>query len=175
MENYLVKSGLNSIQLSNWNAGLKFHLYYQKDCVRSENVLDCRDRSVEQQKEIREKYLQYMTEILEVNERFSEEQFGHRVPQILYLGTGKLTNDSAEEILKILKDRGYEFVPLEEAISDEGNKIQNPKYPEHKNFLVNNWKIENKYLNQYSPPDNRKPVKNYKVDIKTKDFKIIEK
>lgn len=117
-----------------------------------------------------------MNEMFELNEKYSQEKFGAETPQILSLGTNKLTNDSADELLQMLQDKGYEFIPLEEVISNESYKLQE-KPTKDSDLFYKRWKILKKYLPE-NFPNPKTTVENsnikFKVEVTTKDLRIKE-
>lgn len=168
------KQNIKFISRPMTNEDLFFPFFYERDCVRAENGMSCQDTNAEKQKEVREKYLLYMNEMFELNEKYSQEKFGAETPQILSLGTNKLTNDSADELLQMLQDKGYEFVPLEEVISNESYKLQE-KPTKDSDLFYKRWKILKKYLPE-NFPNPKTTVENSKikfnVEVTTKDLKV---
>lgn len=184
MEDFIAKTGLKRINAPT-RGDFRFHLDYEKDCIISEKKMTCQETSDEKRKETREKYLQYISEILEVENNFSKEKFGIEIPQVLFLPTTNLTNDSATEIFQMLEGKGYEFIKYEEALSNEFYKLQESKYD--RDFNLRRWEILDKYLpNKLIDPERRKELEKLqeelkknknpvKIEITTKDMKIIEK
>jgi peptidoglycan/xylan/chitin deacetylase (PgdA/CDA1 family) len=67
---------------------------------------------------IRNAYLDFTIAATEFAERFSPQLFGHEIPQIFLIHTNDITADSLDEILRRLAARGYQFVSLDEVMSD---------------------------------------------------------
>jgi len=70
-------------------------------------------------KEIRVEYLDYMTKMTEHYEAYSQEMFGRDIAQTLVLTPSRLVTDTADEFFGFLAKRGYKFVSMDEAQSDE--------------------------------------------------------
>lgn len=68
--------------------------------------------------EIQLEFLKYMSEMFDHYEQYSQEMFGGDINQTLVLTPSRLVADSADELFQMLKNRGYEFVSMEEAQSD---------------------------------------------------------
>ena len=68
--------------------------------------------------QLRKIYLSHVTEALTYAEEQSEKVFGRQVRHILRLHVGIATANFVDSLIELLKERGYEFVSLEEALSD---------------------------------------------------------
>lgn len=67
---------------------------------------------------VAEAYVPYMEDVFEFIEGVSAELFGYEIRQVLLLHASGLNADHAHDLLGMLKRRGYEFVPLSEALED---------------------------------------------------------
>jgi peptidoglycan/xylan/chitin deacetylase (PgdA/CDA1 family) len=65
-----------------------------------------------------EAYLAHMREVFAFFEEYSVEVVGREIPQVLLLHANALNADHLGEVQSMLEDRGYEYVSLEEALSD---------------------------------------------------------
>jgi hypothetical protein len=63
-------------------------------------------------------YVNHLTEALEYAEAQSEKVFGRQVKHILRLHMGIATASFIDDLIALLKERGYTFLSLEEALSD---------------------------------------------------------
>ncbi len=70
------------------------------------------------QKSILATYLPYMEAKFDYFERESKALFGREIPQILLIHANSLTADTYPELARMMKARGYRFVPLAEALED---------------------------------------------------------
>ncbi len=67
---------------------------------------------------IRRSYIRYMRERFEWDEAQSRLVFGREIPQVLLLHAGALDADAFDSLAAMIRDRGYEFVTIEQATSD---------------------------------------------------------
>jgi peptidoglycan/xylan/chitin deacetylase (PgdA/CDA1 family) len=72
----------------------------------------------EEMERLREAYLEHLAGSLDYAEEQSKRVFGRQVKHILRLHVGVSTANFIEEVITLLKDRGYEFISLEDAMSD---------------------------------------------------------
>lgn len=72
-------------------------------------------------KQIQQTYLQYMEQIFAFFEMRGKEVVGADFPQILLIHANQLNADSIPALLAMLRGRGYQFIPLEQA-------LQHPAY-----------------------------------------------
>ena len=64
-------------------------------------------------------YPAYMGRVLDFYEGYSQKLFGREIPQVLLITTSRFTAQNFPALLQILRERGYEVVTMEEAMSDE--------------------------------------------------------
>jgi peptidoglycan/xylan/chitin deacetylase (PgdA/CDA1 family) len=70
------------------------------------------------QQQVVKSYLAYTTEVFSFDEKFSRDLIGHEPAQILLLHASQLEGEHIGELLELIRNRGYKFVTLEEALSD---------------------------------------------------------
>lgn len=63
-------------------------------------------------------YLVHMDEVAAHFERVSRDLLGYEVPQVLLLHARELHADRLNELVTLLRKRGYRFVPLDEVLED---------------------------------------------------------
>jgi len=68
-------------------------------------------------------YIPYMEEIFEFFEKRSREVLGYEVRQVLLLHASELNADHFEDLVQMIKKRGYRFIPLEEALKDQAYRL----------------------------------------------------
>jgi beta-lactamase regulating signal transducer with metallopeptidase domain len=184
MENALIKKGMKETENSSLRdlfSSSQFRFIYEQDCTRTEKTLSCKVQSDEKRKEIRGKYIQYLSEKLELTEQYSQEKFGEPTPQILTFPADILTRDTAEDIVQMLKNKGYDFVSFDEVTSDEKFINLNIMSREHTILFKKQWDLQNKYLEKPFPSLTTKEEalkkaeenlkKTFNVEIITKDLK----
>lgn len=69
--------------------------------------------------EIRVDFLKYMSEMFDHYEQYSQEMFGRDINQTMVLTPSRLVADTADELFTMLEKRGYNFVSMKDAQSDE--------------------------------------------------------
>jgi peptidoglycan-N-acetylglucosamine deacetylase len=74
---------------------------------------------------VSEEYLKFVGLACEFVEKTAGELFGHDIKHILLLHSNELNADNFDALLTLLKNRGYEFITLEQALTDPVYK-----YPE---------------------------------------------
>jgi len=70
------------------------------------------------QKQLLDSYLEYNTTVFDYYERFSKELFGYEPRQILLLHGNWLEAEHIGDLVALLRKRGYQFITLEDALSD---------------------------------------------------------
>jgi peptidoglycan/xylan/chitin deacetylase (PgdA/CDA1 family) len=72
----------------------------------------------EMMKRVSEEYIKFARLKFEFCEKVSTELFGHPIKHILLLHANELNADNFDELVKMMTDRGYRFITLEEALKD---------------------------------------------------------
>jgi peptidoglycan-N-acetylglucosamine deacetylase len=72
----------------------------------------------EQMKKVSTEYLKFAGVKFDFCERVSNTLFGHSIKHILLLHANELNADNFDALVKIISDRGYHFVTLDEALTD---------------------------------------------------------
>lgn len=85
-------------------------------------VYDKLTKTTDKQRVVDE-YLAHLRDTVGVYETMSEELFGRQIPQILLIHDSQLNADTLDQTLTTLKDMGYTFITLEEAMTDDAYKI----------------------------------------------------
>jgi len=109
-ENWLNDRGLRPVKYTFDNQEWMYSFAY--DMARLDNDINT-------MKEIRAEYLDYMTKMTDHFEAYSQDMFGRDIAQTLVLTPSRLITDTADEFFGMLHKRGYKFVPMDEAQSDE--------------------------------------------------------
>ncbi|HYO62419.1 MAG TPA: polysaccharide deacetylase family protein [Pyrinomonadaceae bacterium] len=68
---------------------------------------------------IGEAYVVYMRDLFEYYERLSNDLFGYEIRQVLLLHVNPLNADYFDELVGMMRERGYEFVSLGRALEDK--------------------------------------------------------
>jgi beta-lactamase regulating signal transducer with metallopeptidase domain len=67
---------------------------------------------------IRSEYISYMERMFAFTESYSREVVGREFPQVLMLTAGALNADCLDDLVAMMKKRGYSFVTMAQATSD---------------------------------------------------------
>ena len=73
---------------------------------------------------LRRAYVDFTVEAIGFAERISPHVFGRVVPQTMLLHANDITADTLEELLRIFEGRGYRFVSLDDAMTDDAYATQ---------------------------------------------------
>lgn len=73
-------------------------------------------------------YIDYMTRVVTYYEAQSQLLLGRELPQVLLLHANALNGRTFDALARMLRSRGYTFVPLEAAIEDEAYKRRDEFY-----------------------------------------------
>lgn len=95
-------------------------------------------------------YLGMVERRLEYGERLAEEMFGRPVSHILLLHSNELTADNFGKLLDLIRQRGYRFTTLEEALKDEIYR-EPPKYLPTSDWM-HRWSFSLGAPNNLPPP-----------------------
>jgi peptidoglycan/xylan/chitin deacetylase (PgdA/CDA1 family) len=86
-----------------------------------DNAFDKKEKKL--MKQIGAAYVPYLESKMDYWERQSVKLFDREIKQILLLHANFINSDYFDDIAKMLKKRGYEFITLEEALTDEAYKL----------------------------------------------------
>lgn len=86
-----------------------------------DNAFDKRDKKL--MKRIGEAYVPYMEAKIDYWERQSVRLFGREIMQTLLIHANFINSDCLDDLAKMFKKRGYQFVTLEEALKDEAYSL----------------------------------------------------
>jgi peptidoglycan/xylan/chitin deacetylase (PgdA/CDA1 family) len=97
------------------------------------------DAAMEQQ--VVSTYLSYTETVFAFYETFSKELFGYEPKQILLLHGNQLEADHLNEVLDMLRKRGYRFITLENALSDQVYSLPDTYIGEEGTGWIEHWAI----------------------------------
>lgn len=83
-----------------------------------------RGRDIQTQRRVKSAYIAYMNEIFEFFERRSIEVTGAEIRQILLLHVNPLNADCFDELVQMMKMRGYKFISIDEALEDPAYRLE---------------------------------------------------
>ena len=88
---------------------------------------------------IRAEYVTYLERMFEFYEGYSREVVGREFPQVLMLTAGALNADTLEDVVAMLKRRGYSFVTMEQAMKDAAYSLPENFVGEHGDSWIARW------------------------------------
>ncbi|MEP6789509.1 MAG: polysaccharide deacetylase family protein, partial [Acidobacteriota bacterium] len=108
-------------------------------------------------KQVSNEYLKYAVDKFDHVEKVTNELFGRQIKQILLLHANELNADNLDELIKMLKSRGYAFVTMEEALKDPVYAFPD-KYTDTSDWL-SHWAFsKGKVFTAPMPPDHIQKV-----------------
>jgi beta-lactamase regulating signal transducer with metallopeptidase domain/peptidoglycan/xylan/chitin deacetylase (PgdA/CDA1 family) len=90
---------------------------------------------------IRAEYVPYMERMFAFYEKYSREVVGREFPQVLMLTGGPLNADAIDELVTMMKRRGYSFVTMEEAMKDAAYRMADNYTGEHGDSWIARWAV----------------------------------
>lgn len=76
----------------------------------------------ETQRRVAAEYVPYMEKMLEFYEQLSVDTVGYEVPQVMMLTASPLLSEQMDNMIAMMKKRGYSFITLEQALQDKAYK-----------------------------------------------------
>jgi peptidoglycan/xylan/chitin deacetylase (PgdA/CDA1 family) len=86
-------------------------------------------------------YLSYTETVLAFDEKFSKDLFGFEPKQIMLLHGNQLNADHLNEVLEMMRKRGYHFITLENALSDDVYSLPDTYIGEEGTGWLDHWAI----------------------------------
>jgi peptidoglycan/xylan/chitin deacetylase (PgdA/CDA1 family) len=74
-------------------------------------------------KRVVDEYIPYMERIFEFFEKLSVDVLGYEVKQVLLLHASELNADHFDDLVRMMKRRGYTFISLEQALRDKAYSL----------------------------------------------------
>ena len=74
-------------------------------------------------KRVADAYIAYMDRVFDFFEKLSVDSLGYEVKQTLLLHASDLNADHFDDLVVMMKRRGYAFISLEEALKDKAYKL----------------------------------------------------
>jgi hypothetical protein len=89
----------------------------------------------ETMKRVGEAYIPYMEKMFEFFEKLSVDFLGYEVKQVLLLHSNALNADYFDELIKMMKRRGYTCISLEQALEDKAYRLPDVPTPRGLSWL----------------------------------------
>ncbi len=93
------------------------------------------------QQQVVQSYLQYSDAMFAYFEQLSKQTIGYEPKQILLLHANQLEGDHIGELLELLRRRGYRFITLEDALSDQAYSVPDMYVGEEGTGWLEHWAI----------------------------------
>lgn len=103
------------------------------------------------QQQIVKEYLAYHDAVFAYDEKLSVKVVGYEPKQILLLHASNLEADHIGELLDVLRKRGYRFVTLEDALSDQAYSLPDTYVGEEGTGWIDHWAITQGKIPQGAP------------------------
>lgn len=103
------------------------------------------------QDELAKSYLAYSDAVFAYSEQQAKQLIGHEPKQILLLHANQLEADHIGELLELFRKRGYRFITLEDALSDEAYSLPDTYVGEDGTGWLDHWAITQGKIPQGAP------------------------
>ncbi len=105
----------------------------------------------ETMRRVADEYVPYMERMFEYFEELSQSSLGYEVPQVLLLTANALNAHKMDELIAMMKRRGYEFVTLEQAMQDKAYKQPTTRTGPWGISWLERWAMEKNYKLKREP------------------------
>lgn len=142
-ENFLKQQGLEVAPFTIEHTDYLFSCAYDRSRESEENIA-----------QIKKDYLLHLSDALDAFETMSDELFNRQIPQIWLIHANTINAETLDKQLELLKDRGYEFVTLEQAMKDPAYQIETAPSKRYGPSWLMRWaKHQKKKLSVYGQPE----------------------
>jgi len=122
---------------------------------------------------VRAEYVPYMERMFEFYEGYSREVLGREFPQVLMLTGGQLNADAIDDLVAMMKRRGYSFVTMEEATKDAAYRSADNYAGEHGDSWIARWAVSKGLTHRDTeevnlPPAMQKYLEEFQRQLKAK-------
>ena len=93
------------------------------------------------QKQLADSYLSYSDDVFAYSEQLAKQTIGYEPKQILLLHANQLEADHIGELLEVMRKRGYRFIALEDALSDQAYGLPDTFVGEEGTGWLDHWAI----------------------------------
>jgi peptidoglycan/xylan/chitin deacetylase (PgdA/CDA1 family) len=94
-----------------------------------------------QQQQLVSSYLSYSDEMFAYTEQLAQQTIGYEPKQVLLLHANQLESDHIGELLEVMRKRGYRFITLEDALSDQAYGLPDTFVGEEGSGWIDHWAI----------------------------------
>src|SRR5208282_2250157 len=93
------------------------------------------------QQELVSSYLAYSDQVFAYNEQLSRQTIGYEPKQILLLHANQLEADHIGELIELMRKRGFRFITLGDALSDQADSLPDTFVGEEGTGWLDHWAI----------------------------------
>jgi peptidoglycan-N-acetylglucosamine deacetylase len=104
-----------------------------------------------QQQKLVASYLDYTNQVFEYSEKASKDLLGYEPKQILLLHCNWLEADHIGDLIETLRKRGYKFITLEQALTDEAYSVPDNFVGEDGTNWIDHWAVTRGMPPQHAP------------------------
>ena len=112
-ESWLAARGITPVKYTIDNSEWLYSYAY--DMARNDNDIGTMTQ-------VRVAFIKYMSQMFDHYEAYSQEMFGRDIAQTMVLTPSRLVADSSDDLFGMIEKRGYSYVSMKEALSDEAYK-----------------------------------------------------
>ncbi len=92
-------------------------------CAAYDNAVKSGDEDL--RRRIGEEYVEYMKQKIRYFENQTQKLFGRQINQILLIHSNRINSDYYDKLCEMIRGESYEFITIEEALTDEAYKSEN--------------------------------------------------
>ncbi|HVE57545.1 MAG TPA: polysaccharide deacetylase family protein [Pyrinomonadaceae bacterium] len=142
-EKFIAERGYRSVPITIDTMDWMFLAAYAKSLKEKDKAL---------QKRVSEDYLKFVALKIDSGEKMADGLFGRQIKHILLLHANELNADNFEALIKIFREKGYQFITVEEALQDAVYRFPD-KYTPTSDWL-SHWAFsEGKKFDSPAPPE----------------------
>ena len=142
-EKFIAERGYRSVPVTIDPMDWMFLAAYSKALKEKDKAL---------QKRVTEDFLKFAGLRIDAAEKIADGLFNRQIKHILLIHGNELTADNFEALVKVFKDKGYQFITVEEALQDSIYRFP-PKYAPTSDWLSHWTQSEGKRFEMPAPPD----------------------
>lgn len=109
LESFLSRNGYDIAPFTAENSDYVWALVYRRALARKDDEMAAR---------VRKEHVEHLRTTLEFVEQVSVKMFQREIPQTLLIHANVLHADTLPQLLRMLRDRGYQVIPLRQALAD---------------------------------------------------------
>lgn len=142
-EKFIAERGYRSVPITIDTMDWMFLAAYAKSLKEKDKAL---------QKRVSEDYLKFVALRIDSGEKMADGLFGRQIKHILLLHANELNADNFEALIKIFKEKGYQFITVDEALQDPVYRFPD-KYTPTSDWL-SHWAFsKDKKFDWIAPPE----------------------